>query len=360
MFATLLGALPEPPLTDAGGERGDAHARLDALVARAVQAQEEAGLEPITDGRLRWPGLASALGGLDGLEASTGGAMLRATALPAWTHPLTVDAWQFAATLTARAVKQALPGPYTLAREMSAGAGRDGAATQLIDRTALTQALATALRREVLALAEAGCPMVEIEERDAHLIGDDPAERRLFREAHLALMDGIAGTHLSLALIGGNADAAGIDTILAAPYQSLAVDLIDGPDNWRLVRGAPVDRGIVCGAMSGRPGSDDGPELLLWAAGYAASAGGRGRDRVGLATAGSLAGLSWGEAERKIRRLGEASRLGSLPAAEAAAHLDPRAIDIRSAAAGRFVPPRAAPPPRPPRPSRPPRGMSRS
>ena len=45
------------------------------------------------------------------------------------------------------------------------------------------------------------------------------------------------GTHLSLAITGGNADEAGIETILAAPYASLAVDLIAGPDNWRLVDG---------------------------------------------------------------------------------------------------------------------------
>jgi methionine synthase II (cobalamin-independent) len=201
-------------------------------------------------------------------------------------------------------------------------------------------ALAAALRTEVEALAAAGCPVVEIEERDAGEIGADDLERSLFRDAHLALTEGIAGVHLSLAIVGANADAAGIETILAAPYPSLAVDLVDGPDNWRLVRDVPGDRGVVAGAMSPRHPSDDGPELLLWAAGYAASSNGRGRDRVGLATASSLAGLSWELAKRKLGRLGEAARLAALPAAEAAPHLDPRAIDIRSAAAGRYVPPR--------------------
>jgi methionine synthase II (cobalamin-independent) len=201
-------------------------------------------------------------------------------------------------------------------------------------------AFATALRAEVLALAEAGCPFIEIEESDAHLIGADETERRLFREAHLALTDGIAGVHLSLAVIGGSAEAAGIETILAAPYPSLAVDVIDGPDNWRLVRDVPGDRGVVVGALSTHHPSDDGPELLLWAAAYAASSNGRGQDRVGLATAGSLAGLPWEIAERKLRRLGEAVRLASMPAAEAATRLDPRARDIRSAATGRHVPPR--------------------
>jgi methionine synthase II (cobalamin-independent) len=270
---------------------------------------------------------------LDGPLAAGDGAAATAANLPAWRRPLTVDAWRFAAHATTRVVKQALPGPYTLGRRVAAPSSAAG-------RPALTMAFATALRAEILALAEAGCPFVEIEERDAGLIGADEAERRLFREAHLALTDGIVGVHLSLAIVGGSADAAGIETILAAPYPSLAVDVVNGPDNWRLVRDVPGDRGIVVGALSPHHPSDDGPELLLWAAGYAASSNSRGPDRVGLATAGSLAGLSWEIAERKLKRLGEAVRLASLPAADVATRLNPRAVDIRSAATGRYVPPR--------------------
>jgi methionine synthase II (cobalamin-independent) len=337
MFATLLGGLPRPPHPEPAGPGSADPARLDALVAQVVEAQEAAGLEPITDGRLRWRGFAGPMSGLQGLHAADDVAGLTALSLPAWTSPLSVDAWRFASRATTRMVKQALPGPYSLGRRARPaeipGTGGD------LARPALTMAFAAALRSEILALAEAGCPLVEIEERDAGLIGDDEVERRLFREAHEALTDGIAGVHLSLAIVGGSADGAGVETILAAPYPSLAVDLVDGPDNWRLVRDVPGDRGVIAGAMSPRHPSDDGPELLLWAAGYAASSNGRGPDRVGLATAGSLAGLSWELAERKLRRLGEAARLASLPASEAASHLDPRAIDIRSAAAGRYVPP---------------------
>ena len=204
-------------------------------------------------------------------------------------------------------------------------------------------AFATAVRAEILALAEAGCPFIEIEECDAHLIGADEAERRLFREAHLALTDGIAGVHLSLAIVGGSADGAGIETILAAPYPSLAVDVIDGPDNWRLVRDVPGDRGIVVGAMSPHHPSDDGPELLLWAAAYAASSQGRGRDRVGLATAGSLAGLSWEIAERKTD---PARRGGPAGVHAGGRHRDP------AGPAGDRHPERSHRPPRPPHPKK--------
>ncbi|OGO57796.1 MAG: hypothetical protein A2Z32_14635 [Chloroflexi bacterium RBG_16_69_14] len=291
MFATLLGSLPRPPLDDA--------ASVDALVEAAVRAQEAAGLEPITDG---------------GLRDDAG----------------LVDAWRATARLTDRAVKQVVEGPYTFGRAHDGGAA---------ERTAATFTRAATLNTALRELAAAGCPLIEIHEPASATIGADLVERALFREAHLRLLDGVAGTHLSLAVTGGSADEAGIETVLAAPYASLAVDLIAGPDNWRLVAVAPGGLGIVCGALPTAAGSEDGPELLLWAAGYAASTGGRGSDRVGLATASSLAHLAWGVAVRKLERLGEAARLADRPLDERLGAFDPRAVSSRSAALGRVEAP---------------------
>jgi methionine synthase II (cobalamin-independent) len=313
MFATVLGGLPRPVPTI--GVRDDDFDDVDEAVREVVAAQELAGLEPLTDGRLRWSDLLAPLRGLAG--GST------------WRGPLTVADWSFAASCTTRAVKQALPGPYTAGRRLHPGGRR---------RRSLTLALADALHAEVLALAEAGCPLVEIDEPDAVAIGDNEAERRLFREVHGRLTDGVTGTHLSLALTGGNVDTAGDATVFAAPYASYAFDLIAGPDNWRLVARAPGDRGIVCGALSAAPDSNDGPEVLVWAAHYAASTGGRGLARVGLANAPDLAALDWAAARTKLVRLGEAARIAAAESpSEMATALDPRAIDPRSAATGRFT-----------------------
>ena len=298
MFATLLGSLPRPPLA--------ADASRRALVEAVVHAQETAGIEPLTDG-----------------------------GLPGASDP--VAAWQATASVTERAVKQALRGPYSLAWSPDAGAAQ---------RTTATLANAAAGNAILMALAAAGCPLIEIHEPSATAIGADAAERALFREAHLRLLDGVDGTHLSLAITGGSADAAGVDTILAAPYASLAVDLVAGPDNWRLVVDAPGDIGIVCGALSPAADGDDGPEVLLWAMAYAASTGGRGADRVGLASASSLAGLPWPDAIRKIERLGAAARLAEVPASEAVSSLDPRAVSSRAAALG-YVGPDPSRGPRP-------------
>jgi methionine synthase II (cobalamin-independent) len=296
MFATLLGSLPRPPL--------DERASTAALVEAAVRAQVDAGLEPITDGGLR------------------DDAAFAAAAL--------VDAWLATTALTDRLVKQVVVGPYTWGR---ARTGSDRV------RTAATLDRAATLNAALRELAAAGCPLIEVHEPAATAIGSDVTERALFREAHARLLDGVSGTHPSLAITGGNADEAGIDTILAAPYASLAVDLITGPDNWRLVTATPGDLGIVCGALATAAGTDDGPEVLLWAAGYAASTGSRGPQRVGLATASSLALLPWETALRKLERLGEAARLADRPIAEAIEALDPRAVSSRNAVPGRVEPP---------------------
>ncbi len=292
MFATLLGFLPRPPLGPDARDRD--------LLEAAVRAQEAAGIEPITDGGF-------------GVGESP------------------VDRWRVTASLTTRAVKQTLIGPYSAGRTDPPAAGAAA-------REAATLASAAALNAELRALASAGCPLVEIHERAAIEIGTDPQERAHFSEAQRRLLDGVQGPHLSLAITGGNADAAGVETLLSAGYASLALDLIAGPNNWRLVVAAPGDRGIVCGVLSIELGSDDRPELPLWAAAYAASTGGRGPARVGLATAGSLAGIPWEAAVEKLGRLGEAVRLANLPPDERRRSIDPRAVDSRSAALGRVEP----------------------
>ena len=286
MFATLLGSLPRPPLVD--------DAAPEAILDAVLEAQVEHGLEPLTDGG--WP-----------LDRDV------------------VGAWRSTAARTDRLVKAVLSGPLTSGRPVAD------------------------VRAEVLALADGGCPWIEIHERAATTIGADADARARFADGHRALTADVGPDfHLSLAILGGSADDAGIETILAGAYSSLALDLIDGPDNWRLATATPTEMGLICGAMSTQPGSDDGPEMLLWAARYAAASRGRGQARVGLATSGSLDALPWPVAAAKVRRLGEAAALAMAPAEELLTAIDPRAINARSAALGRYEP-------EDPRPSRSPR-----
>src|SRR5207244_5941396 len=115
--------------------------------------------------------------------------------------------------------------------------------------------------------------------------------------------------------VGGAPGPDAWKTILELSYSSLAVDLISGPDNWNLVTRWAGERGVIAGVESGKD-LDEPKEVLLWAAHYAASTRGRGIDRVGLGSAGSWANLTWEAAVRKMRLLGEAARLATLPAGE--------------------------------------------
>ncbi len=338
MFATLLGALPRP-IVGPDGAPNDPRAAddldpeiVDDLVVAAVRAQGAAGLEPVTDGRLRDPNSDRLVDLIAAGSADVAAASI-------------VDAWRFVAATTDRAVKQALPGPYSLGRRLAAGPSGRGAPRRATAE-ALALGSAEVLAPIVQALANAGCPLVEIEETDGHLIGDDEGERRLFREAHRRLTDvtrsGGAGQggeiHLSLSIVGGSAAGAGVETILDAPYASLAVDLIAGPDNWNLVTRTPSTVGVIAGVLSA--GTDDeSREVMLWGAHYAASSRGRGIDRVGLGSAGPYANLAWEVAVRKMRRLGEAARIASMPRGEELARsLDPRAVSSRRAALGHDAP----------------------
>jgi hypothetical protein len=139
---------------------------------------------------------------------------------------------------------------------------------------------------------------------------------------------------MSLSIVGGSVDPSAWATVLDLPYASLAVDLIDGSDNWNLVTRLAGDRGVIAGVESARD-PDEPKEVLLWAAHYAASTKGRGRDRVGLGSAGSWANLTWDAAVRKMQLLGETARLGAMPPSpELAASLNPQAVSARAAGLG--------------------------
>ncbi len=136
MFSTLLGVLPVDP---AGAVAGLDHAevRLDDIGALCAT-----GLDLISDG-----------------------------SPPAGPHDppeMTVARWQTAATAASVPVKAVLMGPFS-------SAGASGA--DVLDT-------ADRIRPTIVALAAAGCPLVEIVEPDALAIATDPGAAATFAAAH--------------------------------------------------------------------------------------------------------------------------------------------------------------------------------
>lgn len=370
MFATLVGAYPRTPLPGQPFRLRAAYGQLergeiDATALRAVQdelvrellaEQLDAGLALLTDGQVRWDDAQTAVArGLDGFEitgllryfdTNTYYRQPRAVAEPRWRGPILVDDWETADALAQalaeeraedpRPVKACLVGPYTLARLSDCAE---------LGREKVTLALAEALNEELKALAGAGVPVVQVDENALTMIDwEDIDERRLAADALRRLTDGVEFAHLSLAVTMGDAEAAGATLFYDAPFQSYLFDLCAGPDNWRLISRAPTERGIVAGVADARTTRLDTREVMVWGARYAAALNGRGLDRVGLAPSAGLEYLPRDRAKAKIEALGEAAAVAAISDPdELRRSLDPRAVDSRSAALGRYEPGTGAP-----------------
>jgi methionine synthase II (cobalamin-independent) len=194
------------------------------------------------------------------------------------------------------------------------------------------------VRDAIAALVAAGAPVVQLDEpwaTTAEAATDTGRIRAVTTWGRL--LDGIAG-HVTLALPGGGAMALGSGVLAAAPFGSLLVDLVHGPDDWRAIARLPGERGLVLGVADTRRPAPDQVEVILWAARYAASMHGRGLARVGVAPASGLERLPREAAQSKLARLAHAARLAALPPDELRRHIDPRSIDARSAALGRYEP----------------------
>jgi methionine synthase II (cobalamin-independent) len=219
-----------------------------------------------------------------------------------WERPIFVEDWRFANAETDLFVKQTLIGPYTLAALAEPAGGRD--------RARLAVVLAEALNQELHALADANCPMIEIDEPLALRIGNDAREWRTFRGAHRQLTDGFGGlaaegvAHLSLGLWGGTIDRAGYTALIELPYLSYLVDVLAGPSAWRFINALPPERGVIVGAADVQTEQLPETEALVWAMAWA-SRGERGSKRVGVSPNGTLALVRRHFAHRKAQRCGE-------------------------------------------------------
>ena len=147
---------------------------------------------------------------------------------------------------------------------------------------------------------------------------------------HLAeRMAALAGVHRALLPVGGNLVGMTRDQWSQIPAESLVINPIRDPESWRAAATWPGDRGLIL-ALVPAPGDEEPEpvEILLWAVRYAASLGGRGLDRVGVA--GMLptpkARVDAEEAARRIALLERLVQLSSANEETLRTELDPRAF----------------------------------
>ncbi len=343
MFATLAAdysreprtgepdVLGEASLRRASGEITDAdYLAIARDFTRVVLAEQEgSGLAILADADIahadRLQPLVVGLGGL-----STGrtvrlpdGAIVHAPRFdraPAWRGPINLDAWRWADEATDLPVKQVVIGPYTIARLAEPGGAPRGP---------LALGLAEAMNAELLALANAGCPIIQVDEGALTAIGNDAAEWELYAETQRRLTAGLEGHHLSLGIYHGAVDQTGHAGILGGPYRSYLVDALAGPDVWRFVFAIPPESGVIVGALDATQAARDETEVMVWAMAWSAVRG-RTPDRIGIASNGSLRAVDRHAARRKIELMGEAVRIASMgPLQEVAEALDPTPLESR-------------------------------
>jgi 5-methyltetrahydropteroyltriglutamate--homocysteine methyltransferase len=268
----------------APANRDEWERRLDAAIDFIVALQEQAGLDVVTDGEYRrrsYIGIIAdvcdgfALERRDGVWWHTVVAPLRVVQ-----KGLAAAEARYLRTRTERQIKVALPSPYLLGSRMwDEERSRDAYPS----REAFLEALVPVLREEVLALAEAGADIVQIDDPHLCLFVDDRIRRKFGNpDAELALsvdltnavLSGVTGIRRAIHLCRRNKGRAGwvgeggYDRILDA-LRRLDVDqyvlefTIPVAGELSVLRELPAERTIGLGCVDCRGAIIDSVETIV-------------------------------------------------------------------------------------------------
>ena len=261
---TVVGSYPKPPAegetftvrkTLHALERGDASPEdlkeaQDELVTTVIREQQEAGIDVVTDGLVRWDDIVTPFARhIAGFEI---GGLLRwfdnnvyyrrpiARGAVEWRGPSSVDGYRFAAEIADRPVKAVIPGPVSFAR-LSVN-------EHYADHEAFVLAIAAVLAQEAAELEAAGAPIIQIDEPS--LLGA-PEDIDLAIEGVGRITGELSEARTILAAYFGDAKRLGTD-IFKIPTDAFGFDLVSGPENIELIKAAPGDKGIQAGIVDAR------------------------------------------------------------------------------------------------------------
>jgi 5-methyltetrahydropteroyltriglutamate--homocysteine methyltransferase len=287
------------------GDPAEVSTAADEMTAAAIRDQEEAGLDLVTDGQVRWQDpityLAAALEGLEmgGLvrwfETNTYYRQPRVTGEVRWTRPILLRDLEFARGLAGRPVKAVVTGPYTIGALSDAGP---------LSRRDLTLALARALNQELKALAAAGPAWIQVDE--PAIVSNPsvgyPRDFELFDEAVSVLTEGVRA-RLGLATYHGAADD--VPGLFELPFELFGFDFVQGPGNLRLLDDWPPGKELGFGIVDARNvRMEDERELAGLVARASAAAG---ADRVHVSPSCGLEFLPRDVATRKLELVARAA-----------------------------------------------------
>ena len=273
MKTTVVGNYPKIPDPPAPGrwrtsvekqQRGEMtpeemHRVEDEVTAEVLAEMEQAGVDLLTDGQIRWEdGQTYFSRGLGGF--TTGGLQRYfdtniyyrqpvAGDEVRWRRPISLADYQFATGHATRPVKPVVTGPFTLA-VMS----RDefyGNLDQFV------MALAAALNQELKALAGGGAAVIQVDEPG---LLTHREQFPLFRRAMDILWDGVDVTRALYTYFG---DIDGLyPAILNLPVDIIGLDFVAGARNWDVLRRAKFSKQLGLGVLDARNTKMETPQAV--------------------------------------------------------------------------------------------------
>lgn len=317
---TVVGSYPKLPEVTEGPNVRNAISRFEAgrislreleaavrqTVERVIREQEEAGVDLVTDGQIRWDDLvtpfARDLGSVD-----IGGLVRFFDNNVYYRRPVIKGRVWFrgsslayevrqAKTFARKPLKVALPGPFTFAR-LSVDEHYHDLARLVMD-------VAEALNLEARALVEAGADVIQFDEPSL-LFDATPEEVRLAREALRVAREGL-GVPVALYTYFRDAEPL-FGALLEFDVDIVGFDLASGPGLARRLAETDAGRKVGLGLVDGREWRLEGAEELA----RTIEAVGRrqGFDRLYVNPSCGLEFLPQGRALAKLRRLAEARAL---------------------------------------------------
>jgi 5-methyltetrahydropteroyltriglutamate--homocysteine methyltransferase len=223
-----------------------------ATVDEIVHEQEQAGVDVVTDGQIRWyDPISHVMGKLDGVRINgllryfdTNFYFRQPVVRAGVQHSTAIAGEEFRQTSLAAhvPVKPVLPGPYTVAR-LSVIESDVYANT-----TALARALSEALAAEVAALAGAGARLIQIEEP---AILAHPEDIRLLRQLLEPLWMARGAAQLILATYFGDAEPL-YAQLNSLPADILALDFTYSPRLPQTIAAVGASKALALGIVDGR------------------------------------------------------------------------------------------------------------
>jgi len=219
------------------------------ITKAVIREQEDAGLDLVTDGQIRWEDLVTPIArALDGFEINglsrwfNNNVYYRRPILhkaPVRKGPILVDQYRFASRCARKPVKAVLPGPYTFA---VVSENRHYKTLR-----PFVMKLAEILNAEAKALAEAGAPLVQFDEP---AVGFGKSDVKLAVEALGVATKGVRAKTAVYTYFGSPNGA--LEALLRTRVDVIGVDVVSDPRTLAFLKRTKIMKELALGCLDAR------------------------------------------------------------------------------------------------------------